>query len=359
MKTFRNACLLLISSWCGRHAVADSFVPYQIQGQARLENFERHGVPKGEVEHYNYVVSVSPQGWRIGLELRGTSGYRVTGSTNVNQTFLVRKKGSLAEELRSERGTSKGAPLFGVIQKSPLPLGNMTGIAPYLFMMFASRPYLESREERDLIPFWEPSVQPGMDMAWRMQGRWRQMPGNPQFCESLDIDAGGTVRLWSGELIVRERHPPYDAGFLRARMRMLGVMDIKGREFPSGYTFEILEPKPLGAGVEDLIVRKRVTAQVASVKLDPALEPGLPELTANSAVIDTRFKDPDLPDRPLAYVTTNGNWLSSNEVLRLQGELSDRDPEASRDSVRFMFRAILCALGIVGLALLVMSRKPA
>ncbi len=295
---------------------------YEMEGIMVRRGFDGHGVPDSEPLAARFRVSVDGSSWRSWVKFDGAPKHDMAGSTNANEVYVVSVFPYPDTELKKLSESDPHDVRISTIQNAPHPIGQSAGFMPHIFLMFASQTYLDSLDKKELIPFWNRDVEPHMDAERRIAARWRKLGANPRFCENIEMFDDGDLKWWSLKEKKRQTHsgnPPYDKGYLAAKCELLGTTNVSGSVFPSSYRFRRYAPQILGQSTNDLVIVEELVAEVSSVRVATDEKKFIPAIHRVSSVEDERFRNVAEVGQAVSYMATNGQWLSSNQVLELRG----------------------------------------
>lgn len=279
-----------------------------------------------------FTVFVKDCAWLIqtvGNSRKGGIWRREVGSTNGGEIFESNVSLDAKDQARSVSQafiTGRGIPVELVDE----------GVDGHLWLMFASQCYWSDVQSNWLTPIYDWHASIGANPNFKVKAKWELLGESNSLPRNV---------VYLGEW-----------GQTNALYTITGTKSVAGTVIPSGFIFEeyVIGPLAPNGFVHEMISRKRVEAQVTSVKEGCSKQKLVPMRGAGKTVmVDWRLKEPDSTKIPSYRLTNADEWPSVEEAkqiveansLRLE-QIRERNrakPFAHRQAVRVLIAILLAA----------------
>jgi hypothetical protein len=283
---------------------------YELEGEIRQTIMQQNGAVLAYSNRF--TVDVRACGWFIATtesDGRGGTWHREVGSVD-----------------GSEICECNGKQAFISTTSVPVELLDR-GVNGHLWLMFASECYWTNLRTNMLTPVfnWHASV--GEDPNAKVEAAWELLEGPGSLPREVRY-----LGQW-GET----------NGLYKAK----GETFVGGMSIPSGFTFEERYAMPYGAG---MVLRKRVEAEVTSVRDTCSRTSMIPPLAIGTIVVDWRIRQTNSGNSIPSYVASRSGWPGVEEakgIVRINQSRKSGGQSGTRTPVRAYRTLTAVALVIV------------
>jgi len=283
-----------------------------------------------EAVQAEFKVFVRDCAWLIILTEKDSTGkpvrMREIGSTNGNEIVDLEYPASASPNSASAQPRSSVIATV-VIMSNSVPVAlNDRPIAAHLWLMFASRCFLENAPTNRLTPVYSYYASTLRSPRLKLDAEWRFMDHSKSFPRE----------------VIYYRNDATNAAY-----SVGGTTEVDGVVFPSSFTFAEYEVK--GPAITDLWERKHADVVVTKVRTECSRANLLPESLGYRRVVvnDLRLNHADNPITLFSYVNQTDHWLSPDAgqaISTINPSGSALGKAVPRQRQRWVFLVLLCTL---------------